>query len=140
MVASSSSNSKVTISDLPEYHLDSTENDRLAKPYTAKCSRVLISTLRRQTSRRNVLGHETVTERHPSFRLFPARFAKPGIENAPQGIHHRTGGSGPDLNQINILGVARGRREVELVERCASPEGQCPGQNGIGKYLDQGAA
>ena len=95
--------------------------------------------LEAQTNRRNVLGHETVAERHPSFRLFPARFAKPGIENASQGIHHRTGRSGPDLNQIDILGVARGRSEVELVERCASPEGHCPGQNSIGKYLDQSA-
>ena len=38
---------KVLTSAVPEYHLDSTENGRPANPYTAKCSRVLISTLSR---------------------------------------------------------------------------------------------
>ena len=124
----------------PEYHRESTENARFVKPSTEKCSRVLISTLRRRTQPRHVLGQEPVAERHPPLRLLPPRLAKPGIERPSQSVHQRTGRSGLDLDQIDILGIARGRRQVELVERRASPEGEPLGEHRIGEHLDQGAA
>ena len=36
--------------------------------------------------------------------------------------------------------VPRGRRQVELVERGTAAEGERPGENRIGEYLDQGPA
>ena len=96
--------------------------------------------LQTQPHRRYVLGLEPVAERHPALRLLPPRAAKPGIERISQGVHHRAGRPGLYLNQIDILGVPRGRRQVELVERGAATEGERPGESGIGEYLDQGPA
>ena len=96
--------------------------------------------LETQTYRWHVLRKEPVAERHPTPRLLPPRFAQPGIERPTQCVHQGAGRPGSDLDQIDILGVARGRRQVELVERRAAPESQRPGEHRIGEHRDQGAA
>ncbi len=85
---------------------------------------------------RHVLGQEPVDECHPALGLLPPRFAQPRIQNLPQAIHQRAGRPGLYLDQIDILGVSRGRCQVELVERRAASKGERPDESRIGEYLD----
>ena len=128
------------ISARPEYHRDSTENGRFGEIQHRKMLAGIDLDLEAQPDRRYVLGQEPVAERHPALRLLPPRFAEPGVERVSQGVQHRTCRPGLYLNQIDILGVPRGRRQVELVERGTAAEGERPGENRIREYLDQGPA
>ena len=96
--------------------------------------------LETQSYRGRVLGQKPVAERDPTLRLLPPRLAQPGIERASQAVHQRTGRPGLNLDQVDILGIARGRRQVELVERRASPKRERPRENRIRVHRDQGAA
>ena len=81
-----------------------------------------------------------VEERYPAFRLFPPRFAKPRIEGRAQRFHHRPGGSGFRLDQVDILGVAGGRFQVQFVQRRPATEGKGFMQDRLRKDGHQRAA
>lgn len=72
--------------------------------------------------------------------VLPPRFAQPRIEDASQAVHQGASRPWRDLHQIDILGIARRWRQVELIQRRTSPEGEGPDQDCIGEDLDQGTA
>ena len=87
--------------------------------------------------RRHVLGLETIYERHSAFGLLPLRLAKPRVEHLVQRIHDRAGRSWRNLHEVDVLGVAGGRRQMELVERRAATERKLIGQERMREYPDQ---
>ena len=71
-----------------------------------------------------VFRAEAVDEGGPSLAELSPGNAQPGIENGSQAVERLPDGFRADLHQVDVLGVAGGRHEVELVEGRPATEEQ----------------
>ncbi len=84
------------------------------------------------------LGVHPIDEGDAPFLDSAPRKAKPWVERAPDRAEDAADRPSIDLHEIDVLGVASGRPNVELIERCPSAEGEESRDRGLGEYGEDG--
>ena len=77
--------------------------------------------LESEPDHRRDLGLEPVDEPH-ALALLPLRLAEPTVEPRAEAIDRRLRRDRAQLNEIDVVGVAPWRREMQLVERCPAAQ------------------
>ena len=80
-----------------------------------------------QRNHRWPLGLESVDQSDPALLDNTPGLPQPAIENIAEDIQRATDGLGVQLHQIDILGVALRRLQIQLVERCPTSPSQTRG-------------